>query len=107
MVGFDDPAKGGDHIKPVITSEDIDLIVVWNVKRKDGVPAIANEKDEYGYAEIMGFITLLPKIQQAQEFILNIENESFLRWRYVKEDEPQPLGLFNKRYFLGRLRRAG
>ena len=55
----------------------------------------------------MGHIDLLPKIAQAQEFVLNVDNELYNRWRYVRLDEPEPLGLFDHRYFLCTLQRAG
>jgi len=106
---FADPAEGPTEQKAIQTTEDIDVIAVFDPKKFVGgnLSDIIKEADPYTYVQIMGFISLLPKIQQAQEFIVNTENENYNRMRYVRLSEPTPLGLFDKNYFLCVLKRAG
>ncbi len=106
---FANPAEGPVNQKADETTEDIQVIAVFDPRKFIGgnLSNLIDERDPFAYVQIMGAIALTPKVQQAQEFIVNTENENYVKMRYVRLSEPEPLGLFDKRYFLCTLKRSG
>lgn len=107
--GFSHPAEA-DTVQPIQNTENISLIVIWNPRNwrtmtDKQMPPVG---EPLKYVQVMGYANLLPKIMRAQEFILDTDHEPYNRYRYVRFDEPESLGLFSTRdYFLLFMQRAG
>lgn len=53
-----------------------------------------------GAGFLIGFIYDLPKLEQANEIIINSDQENYKKWVYTKATEAVPYGLQKNRYFI-------
>jgi hypothetical protein len=105
--GITSPAQGNSVvIKPVEVTEEIEIVVLWNPKDWIGVPN-AQVLTPGSMAQTMCHINLAPKLKQAKEIILDINNENYARYRFVRKNEPTPIGLFGNPYCLTMWEKAG
>ena len=99
------PACGGAGRSTVETTESIKLRVYWNPK--DWQTFAGTIQNPEGVAQVIGYMSDLPKVERSVEVIINSDVESTKEYRCVKEGEAVPWGFRQDRYFLQFYRRSG
>lgn len=95
--------KGNTTFKNVETEEDITLRVYWTEKewKKIGKFDLPD-----GSILCIGYATDLPKLNKADQLIVNTNMEGYEDYRFEKAAEPRPWGLRQRRYVLSIWKRA-
>lgn len=94
------PMCGGTGKKQTEQSEVIDLAVNWHPSQYQ---KIGDQTIRLPAGSILtkGYINLLPKVVRAQELIVNIDLEGYIKYRYKLYGEPiDPYSIFRSHYFM-------
>ena len=83
------PVCNGDGKKPVETTEDIKLMVIWDEKQFMNAGTVNNPE---GSIQTMTFSNNIPKLVRAKEIVVNTDLGSYGRYRYQRCSEPQLCG---------------
>lgn len=88
------------------STENIRLRVYYNTKdwvKFGGLNLVFSDS----VAQIIGYMTDLPKIERCQYIILNSRMRTIREWKVVRNGEAIPWGFRADRYFLQMMKRAG
>jgi len=99
------PMCGGSGFKETEITASIRLRIYWNRKEWKNIDIPVQVPD--GAVLTIGFLTDLPKIEQANEIILIDKQSTYKNWRYVLAGEPFPHGFQKDKYFMAFWARAG
>jgi hypothetical protein len=79
----------------------LSLIVVWNYKEFVGWNKIPDDTMlPFGYCQTMSKLDTLSDIKRAKEIILNTDLSAYVKHRFVRISEPNPIGLGNDAYVI-------
>lgn len=93
----------GSQKIPVETTEDIKMIVIMDFRRF----VYFGAQHPAAMAQTFSDISLLPKLKNCSSIILNTENESYNRYRFVRDGEPEPVGLGNPKHIYTFWKKSG
>tara|TARA_Y100001973_G_C5204790_1_gene340628 strand:+ start:869 stop:1387 length:519 start_codon:yes stop_codon:yes gene_type:complete len=88
------PMCNGDGKKPIETTEDINLMVIWDEKQFMNAGTVNNPE---GNIQTVTFSNNIPKLVRAKEIVVNTDLGSYGRYRYQRCSEPQLCG-FNSEF---------
>ena len=83
------PMCNGQGKRGVESSEDLNLMVIWDYKQFMNVGTVENPD---GMIQTMTFAENTPKIKRAKEIIVATQLGSYARHRYERAGEPTPCG---------------
>lgn len=83
------PMCNGNGKRPIETSEDIKLMIIWDHKEFMNAGTVNNPD---GMIQTVTFASNIPKLKRAKEIIVNSDQASYGRYRYERASEPQPCG---------------
>jgi hypothetical protein len=98
------PECGGEGRLYKEVTEVITMIVYWNPKSWYTVSTTIVSPD--GMAQVIGYLTDLPKIQKAKSVVLNSDTSAMVRYNTVLSGEPQLWGFRQNRYFIAFMKRT-
>lgn len=81
------PMCNGDGKRAVETTEDINLMVVWDTKQFMNASTVNIAE---GTIQTITFMKNAPKLKRAKEIIVATDLEKYSRFRYVRISDPQP-----------------
>jgi len=87
------PMCNGNGKKPVETSEDINLMIIWNIKEFVNFGTVNDGTDDM--IQTITFATNTPKLIRAKEIIVANDIEGYTRHRFERASMPKPCGLGN------------
>ena len=99
------PLCNGNGKKPVISSENVNLAVIFEPRQFLEMSTPVNTAD--GYIQTLANKIMTPKLQRAKEIIVATDISGFFSHRYQRVDEPVPIGLGNNEFVLCMWRRSG
>ena len=99
------PLCNGNGKKPITSSEDVNLAVIFEPKQFLEITTPVNTAD--GYIQTLAKKDMTPKLQRAKEIIVSTDVSNFFSHRYQRVSEPLPIGLGNNVFVLCMLRRVG
>ena len=99
------PWCGGVGRSVASVAEQITLRIYWNPSEWSVVGSTIQNPE--GVAQVIGYITDLPKLERAQEIMLNKGVDGIRKYRCQREGEATPWGFRQNRYFSQFLRRIG
>ena len=99
------PLCNGDGKKPVTSSENVNLAVIFEPKQFLEMSAPVNTAD--GYIQTLAKKAMTPKLQRAKEIIVATDVSGFFTHRYQRVSEPLPIGLGNNEFEICTWRRGG
>lgn len=99
------PYCGGEGRLTKSDTETVKLRVYFNPKdwQNIGMSIVSPQ----GHAQIIGYLTDLPKLEKAKEVILNSDIDQVKDLRCIVVGEPQPWGFKRNRYFIAFVKRVG
>lgn len=83
------PMCNGQGKRGVETTDDINLMIIWNEKEFVNAGTVANPD---GMIQTITFVSNISKLKRAKEIIINTDQASYARYRYQRASEPQPCG---------------
>lgn len=86
------PMCNGGGKKGLETSENINLMVIWDYKKFMDVGTVNNPA---GTIQVMTFASNTPALKRAKELIVATDIAAYGRHRYQRISEPQPCGWGN------------
>ena len=86
-------------------TEDITLRVYWNPKDWVNIGVKIDAPD--GVAQVIGYMSDLPKVERAGEIILDSGVQSTRKYVCIRKGEAVPWGFRHNRYFVQFVNRAG
>ena len=98
------PMCNGDGKKPIETTEDINLVVIWDSKNFIDSNTV---NDPVGIIETITFIENTPKLKRAKEIIVAKDISNFGRHRYERISDPQPCGMGASSFVSCKWKKAG
>jgi hypothetical protein len=100
------PLCGGEGRSVLPQEESIKLRVYWSPKDwvKLTTKPIVNIPN--GVAQVIGYMSDLHKIEQAENIVLDVDSSSIRRWTMKRSGQAVPWG-FQRRYFVQFLERVG
>ena len=99
------PLCNGNGKKPVISSENVNLAVIFEPRQFLEMSTPVNTAD--GYIQTLANKNMTPKLQRAKEIIVATDVSGFFSHRYQRVSEPTPIGLGNNEFVLCTWRRSG
>ena len=99
------PLCNGNGKKPVTSSENVNLAVIFEPKQFLEMSTPVNTAD--GYIQTLATISMTPKLQRAKEIIVATDISGFFTHRYQRISEPIPMGLGNSEFVICTWRRGG
>ena len=99
------PLCNGNGRKPVTSSENVNLAVIFEPKQFLEINTPVNTAD--GYIQTLAKREMTPKLQRAKEIIVATDTSGYFTHRYQRVSEPTPIGLGNSQFILCTWRRAG
>jgi hypothetical protein len=99
------PVCGGSSFKETENTDTVRLRIYWSKKDWQSIKVPIQVPD--GAVMTIGFLTDLPKIEQANEIILVAEQTMYKNWRYMLASEPFLHGFGKDRYFMAFWKRSG
>ena len=99
------PLCNGNGKKPVISSENVNLAVIFEPRQFLEMSTPVNTAD--GYIQTLANKIMTPKLQRANEIIVATDVSGFFSHRYQRVGEPTPIGLGNNEFVLCMWRRSG
>jgi hypothetical protein len=99
------PLCNGAGKKPIVTSENVNLAVIFEPREFLGISTPVNTAD--GFIQTLAKKELTPKLQRAKEIIVATEVSGFFSHRYERVSEPTPIGLGNNEFVLCTWKRVG
>jgi len=99
------PLCNGNGKKPITSSEDVNLAVIFEPKQFLEITTPVNTAD--GYIQTLAKKDMTPKLQRAKEIIVSTDVSNFFSHRYQRVSEPLPIGLGNNEFVLCMWRRVG
>lgn len=91
------PVCGGEGRSILPQTADIKLRVYWSPKDWVRLPVPANTPN--AVAQVIGYLTDLPKLEMATEILLESDNDSYHAWKVQRMGQAIPHG-FQRRYFI-------
>ena len=77
------------------------LIVIWNYKDFVGWKGVPdNTTIPFGHCQTMSALSTLSNIKKAKEIILNTDLSAYVKHRFERMGEPNPIGLGNDAYVI-------
>lgn len=98
------PYCNGDGFRSDSPTETIKLRVYWNKKEWQKIGMNVNMQD--GAAQIIGFLTDMPKIRKAVSIEVLSDYENAINYKFILSGETFPWGFKKNRYFVGFLDRV-
>ena len=99
------PVCNGVGKKPVESSEDVNLAVIFEPRDFIALDTHVNTAD--GYIQTLANKSMTSKLQRAKEIIVATDISGYFNHRYERVSEPTPLGLGNNEFVLCSWRRLG
>ena len=99
------PVCNGNGRRPLTSSEDVRLAVIFEPKQFLEINTPVNTAD--GYIQTLAKKTMTPKLQKAKEIIVATDLSGQFSHRYQRVSEPSPIGLGNNEFVLCTWRRVG
>ena len=99
------PLCNGNGKKPVTSSENVNLAVIFEPRQFLEMSTPVNTAD--GYIQTLANKIMTPKLQRAKEIIVATDISGFFSHRYQRVSEPTPIGLGNNEFVLCTWRRSG
>ena len=99
------PLCNGAGKKPITTSENVNLAVIFEPREFLEISTPVNTAD--GYIQTLAKKELTPKLRRAKEIIVATEVSGFFTHRYERVSEPTPIGLGNNEFVLCTWKRVG
>jgi len=99
------PWCGGEGRSSDNVTEDIKLRIYWTPKEWQNIGVPIDAADEM--AQIIGYMSDLPKVEKATEIILNKDVQGIKQYRCQREGEAVPWGFRQTRYFVQFVKRIG
>ena len=99
------PLCNGNGKKPIISSENVSLAVIFEPRQFLEMSTPVNTAD--GYIQTLANKIMTPKLQRAKEIIVATDVSGFFSHRYQRVSEPTPIGLGNNEFVLCMWRRSG
>ena len=99
------PLCNGDGKKPVTSSENVNLAVIFEPRQFLEMSTPINTSD--GYIQTLAKKAMTPKLRRAKEIIVATDVSGFFTHRYQRASEPLPIGLGNNEFVLCTWRRGG
>jgi hypothetical protein len=87
------PMCNGNGKRGVESSENINLMVIWDAKEFINVGTV-NDPD--GMIQTVTFASNMPTLKRAKELLVATEISSYNRYRYERVSEPHPCGFTNE-----------
>jgi len=85
------PLCDGTGKRSVLTTENIDLIVLWQYK--DWIDIGVNIHSPEGMVQTISKIADLPKIKKAKSAIFDTSIQNYAKHEFIRSGEPTPAGL--------------
>lgn len=83
------PMCNGNGKRAVESSEDLNLMIIWNPKEFFNAGTVESAD---GMIQTVTFVANTPKLKRAKEIIVNTDQGSYGRYRYQRTSEPTPCG---------------
>ncbi len=99
------PMCNGAGKKPIISTEDINIIVVFDPKQFVNIETPVNNPD--GYIQTFGKKEMTTKFRRAKEIEVATDINGYFTRRYERVGEPTPLGFGNNEFVICTWRRTG
>ena len=99
------PLCNGNGKKPVTSSENVNLAVIFEPRQFLEMSTPVNTAD--GYIQTLANKIMTPKLQRAKEITVATDVSGFFSHRYQRVSEPTPIGLGNNEFVLCMWRRSG
>ena len=99
------PLCNGNGKKPVLSSEEVNLAVIFEPRQFLEISTPVNTAD--GYIQTLANKSMTPKLQRAKEIVVSTDVSGFFTHRYERAGEPLPVGLGNNEFVLCTWRRSG
>ena len=99
------PMCNGAGRRPVTSSEDVNLAVIFEPKQFLEINTPVNSAD--GFIQTLAKKEMTPKLQRAKEIIVATDISGFFSHRSQRVGEPSPIGLGNNEFVLCMWRRTG
>lgn len=87
------PMCGGNGKTPVETTEDINLMVIWNTKEFINFGTVNDGQEDM--IQTVTFDENTPKLVRAKELIVATDIAGYARHRFERDSMPKPCGLGN------------
>jgi len=99
------PMCNGTYKRPIETTEDIHLMVIWDFKKfMGGVPV----NMQYGdLVQTMTFLNNTTKLKMAKELIVATNLNGIMKHRFSRDTEPQPCGFGDNDFVFCNWKRSG
>lgn len=99
------PRCGGSGRSSTKSTENVKLRIYW--EPRDWIDIGVKFNVAYGICMTIGYMTDLPKIEKAQQILLNADLAPIRRWLCTRAGEAVPHGFRQNRYFIQYLERIG
>ena len=99
------PLCNGNGKKPVTSSENVNLAVIFEPRQFLEMSTPVNTAD--GYIQTLANKNMTPKLQRAKVILVATDVSGFFSHRYQRVSEPTPIGLGNNEFVLCTWRRSG
>tara|TARA_R110000824_G_scaffold130213_6_gene291986 strand:- start:595 stop:1122 length:528 start_codon:yes stop_codon:yes gene_type:complete len=99
------PLCNGNGKRPITSSENVKLAVIFEPKQFLEISTPVNTAD--GYIQTLAKKAMTARLQRAKEIIVATDVSGFFSHRYQRMSEPLPIGLGNNEFVLCTWRRAG
>ena len=99
------PLCNGNGKKPVTSSENVNLAVIFEPRQFLEMSTPVNTAD--GYIQTLATKSMTSKLQRAKEIVVATDVSGFFTHRYQRVSEPLPIGLGNIEFVICTWRRGG
>lgn len=99
------PLCNGDGKRPLTSSENVNLAVIFEPRQFLEISTPVNTAD--GYIQTLAKSVMTPKLRRAKEIVVSTDVSGFFSHRYQRVSEPVPIGLGGNEFVLCTWRRAG
>ena len=99
------PLCNGNGKKPVTSSENVNLAVIFEPRQFLEMSTPVNTAD--GYIQTLATKSMTSKLQRAKEIVVATDVSGFFTHRYQRGSEPLPIGLGNNEFVICTWRRGG
>lgn len=83
------PMCGGEGKRGIETTENINLMVIWDAKEFLNVGTVNNPDN---MIQTLTFSSNTPKLKRAKELIVSTDIQGYTTYRYERASEPHPCG---------------
>jgi len=92
------PVCNGDGKRPVITTDTIDLVVIFDYREFVNMSIPVNNPE--GFIQTMGTKEATPKLKRAKEIKVATDIAGYADHRFQRVSEPEPLGFGNNEFVI-------